>query len=37
VISFWNNHLVYSITWFSLALLSLAGLVVLFRPERPAG
>lgn len=37
VISFWNNHLVYSVTWFSLALLSLAGLVVLFRPERPAG
>jgi surfeit locus 1 family protein len=36
VISFWNNHLVYSATWFCLALLSLAGLVVLFRPERPA-
>jgi surfeit locus 1 family protein len=36
VISFWNNHLVYSITWFSLALLSLAWLVVLFRPEQPA-
>ena len=33
VISFWNNHLVYSITWFSLALLSLAWFVVLFRPE----
>lgn len=35
VISFWNNHLVYAITWFSLAVLSLAGLVVLFRSERP--
>jgi surfeit locus 1 family protein len=37
VISFWNNHLVYAITWFSLAVLSLAGLAVLFRSERLPG
>ena len=35
VIAFWNNHLVYAITWFSLALLSLWGLALLFRPGKP--
>lgn len=35
VIAFPNNHLVYLLTWFGLAGLSVAGLVLLFRPERP--
>lgn len=33
VIAFRNSHLVYAITWFGLALLSLAGLVLLLRDE----
>lgn len=34
VVAFRNMHLVYVLTWFALALLCLAGLVVLFRRER---
>jgi surfeit locus 1 family protein len=34
VVAFRNMHLVYALTWFALALLCLAGLVVLFRRER---
>jgi len=33
VVSFRNMHLVYALTWFGLAALCLAGLVVLFRRE----
>jgi len=33
VVSFRNMHLVYAITWFGLAALCLAGLVLLFRRE----
>jgi surfeit locus 1 family protein len=40
VLSFPNNHLVYALTWFGLALLSIAGLVYLVRDRflarRPA-
>ena len=36
VVSFRNSHLVYAITWFSLAALSLGGLAMLFRPGRPS-
>ena len=35
VIAFANSHLVYLLTWFGLAGLSLAGLVLVLRPERP--
>lgn len=34
VVSFPNNHLVYALTWFGLALLSLGGLIVTWRGER---
>jgi surfeit locus 1 family protein len=34
VISFPNNHLTYSVTWFALAMLSLTGLVVTLRSQR---
>lgn len=36
VIAFPNNHLVYALTWFGLAGLSLVGLVQVTRPGRPA-
>lgn len=32
VVAFRNMHLIYALTWFSLALLSLAGLVLLLKP-----
>jgi len=32
VIQFRNTHLIYALTWFGLAILSLAGLVLLLRP-----
>ena len=31
VVQFRNSHLVYALTWFSLALMSLGGLIVLRR------
>nr|WP_283938522.1 SURF1 family protein [Sphingomonas alba] len=34
VVTFRNMHLVYALTWFGLAALSLAGLAMLFRRER---
>lgn len=34
VLTFPNNHLVYSITWFALALLSLTGLTIVLRTRR---
>jgi surfeit locus 1 family protein len=34
VLTFPNNHLVYSITWFGLALLSFVGLIVVLRTQR---
>ncbi|WP_267395123.1 MULTISPECIES: SURF1 family protein [unclassified Sphingomonas] len=34
VLNFPNNHLVYSITWFALAMLSLVGLVLVLRTPR---
>jgi surfeit locus 1 family protein len=34
VVTFRNMHLIYALTWFALAALSLAGLVLLFRRER---
>jgi len=34
VVTFRNMHLVYALTWFGLATLSLAGLLLLFRRER---
>jgi surfeit locus 1 family protein len=36
VISFPNNHLVYALTWFGLAALSIAGLVLVLRQSRTA-
>jgi len=33
VIAFPNNHLVYALTWFALTALSLAGAVLLLRPQ----
>lgn len=41
VVSFHNSHLVYAITWFALALMSLGAAWLLMRedrhPDRPAG
>ena len=37
VISFRNAHLVYALTWFGLAALSLAGLVLLSKAEHKQG
>ena len=34
VVAFPNNHLVYSITWFALAMLSLTGLLLVLRTRR---
>nr|AGU10180.1 SURF1 family [uncultured organism] len=34
IVRFPNNHLIYSLTWFALALLSLAGFVLVLRPDR---
>lgn len=34
VIVFANSHFVYAVTWFTLALMSMAGIVLLFRKER---
>jgi surfeit locus 1 family protein len=34
VLAFPNNHLIYSITWFGLAALSLTGLVLVLRDRR---
>jgi len=34
VIAFPNNHLVYAITWFSMAVLLAAGVIAAFRAER---
>ena len=34
VISFRNNHLSYAVTWFALALLSVAGAVMVLRSGR---
>ncbi|MGI4731175.1 MAG: SURF1 family protein, partial [Janthinobacterium lividum] len=34
VLTFPNNHLVYSITWFALAMLSFLGLIVVLRTQR---
>ncbi|WP_242154199.1 SURF1 family protein [Sphingomonas sp. BAUL-RG-20F-R05-02] len=34
VLIFPNNHLIYSITWFALALLSFVGLIVVLRTQR---
>jgi surfeit locus 1 family protein len=34
VVSFRNTHLLYALTWFALALLSTAGLVLLLRPAQ---
>jgi surfeit locus 1 family protein len=34
VIAFSNSHFVYAVTWFTLALMSMAGIVLLFRKER---
>jgi surfeit locus 1 family protein len=34
VVAFPNNHLIYSVTWFGLATLSLAGLVICLRGAR---
>jgi surfeit locus 1 family protein len=34
VVAFPNNHLVYSITWFGLAMLSLTGLFLVLRTRR---
>ncbi len=31
VVSFRNSHLVYAVTWYVLALLSAAGIVVVYR------
>jgi surfeit locus 1 family protein len=33
VIAFRNNHLVYALTWFALAALSVAGAVMAWRKE----
>lgn len=33
VIDFPNNHLIYALTWFGLALLSIVGAVLLLRPQ----
>jgi len=37
VIQFRNAHLVYALTWFGLAILSLVGLVLLLRPAHKRG
>jgi surfeit locus 1 family protein len=34
VIQFRNTHLIYALTWFGLAALSVAGLVLLLKPEQ---
>ena len=34
VVSFPNNHLVYAITWFGLALLVIVGVFLLLRDEQ---
>lgn len=34
VIAFRNNHLMYAVTWFGLALLSLAGAIMVLRSRR---
>jgi surfeit locus 1 family protein len=34
VVAFPNNHLVYSVTWFALAILSLTGLILVLRTRR---
>jgi surfeit locus 1 family protein len=36
VLAFPNNHLIYSVTWFGLATLSLVGLVICLRGARSA-
>ncbi|WP_066797594.1 SURF1 family protein [Sphingomonas soli] len=36
VVSFRNNHLVYALTWFALAALSVAGLVLVLRKPKRA-
>ena len=35
-VSFYNHHLSYALTWFALALMSLAAGVYLLREERRA-
>ncbi|WBH18220.1 SURF1 family protein [Sphingomonas radiodurans] len=37
VIAFRNNHLMYSLTWFGLAVLSLSGAVIVLRRRAPSG
>jgi surfeit locus 1 family protein len=34
VLSFPNNHLVYALTWFGLAVLALTGAALVLRGER---
>jgi surfeit locus 1 family protein len=36
VISFPNNHLVYALTWYALAVMMVAALVWVIRDERRA-
>ena len=36
VLSFPNNHLVYAITWYGLALMLLVGVALVVREERRA-
>jgi surfeit locus 1 family protein len=35
VLTFPNNHLIYALTWFGLALLALTGALLVLRGERP--
>jgi surfeit locus 1 family protein len=37
VIHFHNNHLVYAITWYALALMTLGGAVIVLRHARRRG
>ncbi len=34
VVSFRNSHLSYALTWFGLAILTVVGLVIVWRPGR---
>lgn len=35
VVAFRNSHFVYAVTWFTLAIMSLGGIIFLFRTEHP--
>ena len=37
VVSFRNNHLVYALTWFALAAMSIGGVAIFFRHEHVSG